>query len=570
MRSLGILVLLFAVSSPGYASKPQHGTMVHLFEWRWTDIARECEQFLGKTGYTAIQVSPPQEHAQGAQWYSRYQPVSYKLESRSGSRSEFIDMVRRCKAVGVDIYVDAVINHMASVGRGVGFAGTAYTEYNYPGVPYSSFDFHFCGRPFNDIKNYSDAYEVRNCELVNLADLALEKDYVRGKVANYLNDLIGIGVAGFRYDAAKHMLPADLAAIRSRLTGNPYIFQEVIDQSDTEAIRASEYFGIGDVTEFRYGLRIGDNIGIKGRMRYLKTFGEAWDLMPSDKAVVFLSNHDNERPGHGGGGNVLSFKDGQRYEIANVFMLAWPYGYPKVMSSYQFGNDGNRGPPISTPYSTGQLRCGATEEWICQHRWQKIAGMVQLRKVAGNSSVGRWWNRGDTIAFARGDRAFVVINRENFAVTESFPTDLQPGAYCNVLLGWDNGVCTAPYVPVGKDGKISITVGSLSAAAFHIGAKIVSNFPSMFLRGSFNNWAAGTPMVLVGNYTWVAASVSFAGNLNPQFKFDVFGNWMTNFGDDNGDQIADRAGKDIPVKTEAGNYRITFNDSSLRYSIAAV
>jgi alpha-amylase len=36
-------------------------------------------------------------------------------------------------------------------------------------------------------------------------------------VAEYLNDLIDIGVAGFRVDAAKHMWPEDISAIQDRL-----------------------------------------------------------------------------------------------------------------------------------------------------------------------------------------------------------------------------------------------------------------------------------------------------------------------------------------------------------------
>ena len=39
--------------------------------------------------------------------------MSVKLSNeRSGTREEFIDMVSRCKSVGVNIYVDGVINHM--------------------------------------------------------------------------------------------------------------------------------------------------------------------------------------------------------------------------------------------------------------------------------------------------------------------------------------------------------------------------------------------------------------------------------------------------------------------------
>src|SRR5262249_38138057 len=152
---------------------------VHLFEWKWTDIAQECESFLGPEGYAAVQVSPPEEHivAAGNPWWERYQPVSYRLQSRSGNRDEFAAMVRRCKAVGVDIYVDAVINHMTGVDSGVGIAGSSFTHYDYPGL-YQTQDFHHCGRNGNDdISNYLDRFEVQTCELLNLADLNTGSSY---------------------------------------------------------------------------------------------------------------------------------------------------------------------------------------------------------------------------------------------------------------------------------------------------------------------------------------------------------------------------------------------------------
>lgn len=78
---------------------------------------------------------------------------------------------------------------------------------------------------------------MRNCRLVGLLDLALEKDYVRGKTADYMNKLIDMGVAGFRVDACKHMWPGDLSAVYGRLNNlntkwfpsgaRPFIFQEV-------------------------------------------------------------------------------------------------------------------------------------------------------------------------------------------------------------------------------------------------------------------------------------------------------------------------------------------------------
>lgn len=556
-----LAVVLFANA---WAVKPQYGTMVHLFEWSWSDISRECEEFLGPAGYSAVQISPPQEHVQGLAWFTRYQPVSYKLESRSGSRTQLIDMVQRCNASGVAIYADAVINHMSSVGRGVGVAGSSYEDYRYPAVPYSPLDFHFCGRENNDIKNYSNAFEVRNCELVNLADLKMEIDYVRDRIADYLNDLLSIGVRGFRYDAAKHMAVADLTAIRGRLQSSPYIFSEVIDQSSTEAIRASEYFGVGDVTEFRYSIEITNLMRNRGQIRFLATFGEGYaGLMRSDRAVVFITNHDNER-GHGGAGTVLTFEDQALHELASVLMLAWPYGYPKVMSSYAFGTDYSRGPPGVSPFAG----CGYGSPWICQHRARPIAAMVNVRKVAASAPVTKFSFRGDTVAFSRGSNAFIAINREETSVEHSFNTDLSPGDYCNVLeYEFKSGNCTGPATIVESDGRVRVALGALKAMALHIEAKrLVSSFNTMYLRGSFNSWGL-LPLELVADNTWTARNISFAGNENPRFKFDAGGDWITNFGDNNSDGVADLGGKDILVSSPAGRKTITFNDATLQYSM---
>ena len=39
---------------------------VHLFEWKWTDVATECEEYLGPNGFYAVQTSPPMEHIQAS------------------------------------------------------------------------------------------------------------------------------------------------------------------------------------------------------------------------------------------------------------------------------------------------------------------------------------------------------------------------------------------------------------------------------------------------------------------------------------------------------------------------
>jgi alpha-amylase len=43
---------------------------------------------------------------------------------------------------------------------------------------------------------------------------------VQQRIADYLTDLLSIGVSGIRVDAAKHMQPPDLAAIFAKLKAN--------------------------------------------------------------------------------------------------------------------------------------------------------------------------------------------------------------------------------------------------------------------------------------------------------------------------------------------------------------
>lgn len=458
-----------------YAQDVQRTVFVHLFEWCWDDIAKECENFLGPKGFAAVQVSPPNEHrlVPNYPWWQRYQPVSYQLVSRSGNRQEFEEMVRRCNAVGVDIYADAVINHMTGsrfandslFGRGS--ANSSYSYYDYPA--FKSGNFHDCRR---DITDYNNVWEVQNCNLVGLADLNTEQDYVQQTIANYLNDLINIGVAGFRIDAAKHMSPWDIRGILSKVHRDPLVFQEVIE-GPGEPVQGQEYFQNGLVTEFDYGKNISQFFR-SGPLVALRTFGDSWaELMPSHRAVVFIDNHDNQR-GHGGAGNVISHKDGRLYDLANFFMMAWPYGYPKIMSSYTFNNT-DEGPPsmngqTKRVYDGNQLNCFG--EWKCEHRWLPIANMVAFRNHTIDSwGVSNWWDNGSNqIAFGRGNKGFVVINKESSQLVKTLQTGLPPGDYCNT---WDSeitdGECSGTTIAVYPDGTASFNVPPWTGAAIHVG-----------------------------------------------------------------------------------------------------
>jgi alpha-amylase len=472
---------------------------VHLFEWRWTDVARECETYLGPNGFAAVQVSPPSEHAvlAGAPWWQRYQTVGYELDaSRSGTGAEFRDMVRRCAAVGVAIYVDAVINHMTGQTGGVGSNGTHFTKYAYPSL-YGPTDFHMppCSIAASDYVSAPD--RVRRCELDGLADLDTSTGHVRQAIAGYLSSLVEIGVRGFRIDAAKHVDPADLDAILHLVSAGvgaaaaPLYYFEVIDHGG-EAIHASDYLTTGqgaaqavDLIEFEYDA-VPDAFANVGGKTLSTLHALGLGLLPSDRAVVFVNNHDTQR------GSSLFYQNVPAYDLATVFMLAWPYGYPSILSSFAFdratqaGRD--QGPPSDAAGNTTPVYApGATTPdcavdsssssssssssggWLCEHRRPFVARLVAFRRAtAAAPDVTNWWDDGgDEIAFGRGhtgggpgsDLGFVVINNGAATVHRAFTTSLAAGTYCDLYQGALTSTgCSGATVTVDATGAADLTV----------------------------------------------------------------------------------------------------------------
>jgi len=450
---------------PTTGAESGQSAFVHLFEWSWKDIAQECEDWLGPKGYRGVQVSPVTEHIKGLQWWTRYQPVTYNLTSRSGTPEEFAEMVKRCAAVNVEIIVDVVLNHVAG-GSGVGIAGSTY-GYRTTAI-YSQEDFHHspgnlgtnCG-----VSNFQDKYNVQYCDLEGLPDICTACPRVKTIIGDFLKSLVQMGVSGFRIDAGKHMDAGELKELLKDVNAK-LIFIEVVE-GYKEAVQPEMYYSIdiGKVTEFRYGSQLGPNILAEGKLKYLETFGENWGFMPNNSAVVFIDNHDTQRSNP-----LLTFKNGGLYTLANVFMLAHPYGYPKVMSSYNF-DASDQGPPDAPVHGgAGSLGCfnGA---WVCEHRYPEIANMIDWRRNAGSDptlQVFQSSEDGNGAFFCRGSSACVALNRGDSSWNTTVKTTLSPGEYLNVMCR----TTTCRNVMVDTDGSAYITVPSVGAVAFHHGSLV--------------------------------------------------------------------------------------------------
>lgn len=455
------MLLTFSLLYSSTTLAQSRTVFVHLFGWSWNDIALECEQYLGPKGYSAVQVSPAQEPENGSEWWRSYQPLSYEINSAFGSREQFREMTRRCKNAGVSIYADVVINHMAA------------RNFVFPKVPYFPEHFHDCLTAID----YSNRWSVQNCNLLGLNDLKTESEYVRNKISDHLNDLLSLGVDGFRIDGAKHIDAQDLFAIKAKLDRNAFFFLEVIGAGN-EPIQPDEYVGIGNVTEFNFERTIGHYFKGRGPLRELRNIGIWGGWLNSNQAVVFVSNHDDQREHPF---ETLTYKDvGNLYNIGEIFMLAYPYGYPKVMSSYYF--DSYDQPAPENGVHSGD-RC-FDGSWVCEHRWRGIANMVAFRNnTVEEWRVTDWWDNGaNQIAFGRGGKGFVVINREdNQTLQRSFSSGMAEGEYCDVIHGdFDSATksCSGPTISVDQRGFATFTVGAIDAAAIHVGAKIETTKPA--------------------------------------------------------------------------------------------
>ncbi|KAF3903882.1 Alpha-amylase [Dactylellina cionopaga] len=400
----------------------QKGAIVELFGWPYDDVAKECA-FLSKAGYMGVKVWPPQEHVWGSNyyepdnqfrpWYFLYQPVSYRLHSRMGTRDQLRTMIKTCRSLGVRVYADAVINHMTGNGNDIQnhrntdcstysghnatdgspyftsgnaylinpYTGTRPTP-EFPAVPYGPSDFH-CECALN---SWTDGAVMADCWLVGLLDLNTDKPYVQDRIATYLADLISIGFSGFRVDAAKHIGPSNMAAILGRfkqklgggtLPADWISWHEVIMGGESSLLAC----GSG---EWSWYTNFNTKLSAAGLSQtdidktkiwssdYPKEFPicGSW-IIPASRFVVQNDDHDQQNPGSssrdmGDKGSVLiKSKDAATHRAFEVQLFTRTDGdwqIKNVLSSYMYMDNGASGFPDGLSdcslYTGSQSRSG--------------------------------------------------------------------------------------------------------------------------------------------------------------------------------------------------------------------
>jgi len=457
---------------------------IQMFTWPWVSLKTECSKVLGPEGVDWILVSPPQEDIHGTQWWTHYQPVSYKLTSQLGTEQQFTDMVSACNQAGVQVIVDAVINHMAN-GDGKGFAGSTFSKYIYPGI-YEPSDFHnelattdpnAC---YGSITNYDDPFETTHCELGGLPDLATEKDNVRQTIAGYLNHLIDLGVSGFRIDAAKHIGLTDLSAIHALLKPvngkTPYFLQESIGSAEYN----KPWTANGDVFAWDYQAQFVNMFSGQTGL------GRPTDLRSAligdpNSTVIMVSNHDTEHHGP----SAITYLDPQKYLTASAFLLADSLGKPMLYTGYAFYlNDLDAGPAVVKGDVIAPAACPAGSKslspqkkykpgtFICMERWTAMKGMIQWHHEVGTNPMTNVNYGQQLLSFTRGSGFFAMNGNQQVSkitIKSVVQTGLPKGVYCDVVSGGakaiSKGKCLGSSVTVAADGSAKVAIPAMTAIA---------------------------------------------------------------------------------------------------------
>ncbi|KHJ93842.1 alpha amylase, all-beta domain protein [Oesophagostomum dentatum] len=254
----------------------------------------------------------------------------------------------------------------------------------------------------------------------------------------------------------------------------PFVVHEVIDRGG-EAVKCAEYTGIGRYTNFNYGPVVSE--AVRGHLSWHKLQslkeGYAYGNHADNDVLNFIDNHDNQR-----GGDVLNYKDGDAYKKAVAFMLAWSYGYPRVMSSYYFDNN-DQGPPREGSYNVNyyssaamwnkgnppllqtkspsfnqDLTCNPSSGWVCEHRWPITREMAKFRSIVSGTPASKIMTGYKQLAFDRGGRGFFAINDYEQPWRRYFFTALPSGQYCDVWSGsLKDGRCTGRTINVNNGNQ---------------------------------------------------------------------------------------------------------------------
>ena len=208
--------------------------ILHLFQWRINDIIPELKTIKNQ-GFDAIQISPIQgTKDSGMEWWKLYQPINLKIGNEQiGSKKDLINLIQEARKYNLRIIVDIVLRHVAG-------------DESYPLKPHRNVDpelLPYLAEPIDGVNVDSDRWQcTRRCTGMPMLDydnVKLRKLYRR-----FLDELVFIGVDGFRLDQLKHYALPEEGGKALELFSRYNMYGEAINCSKELLNKYSKYMKV--------------------------------------------------------------------------------------------------------------------------------------------------------------------------------------------------------------------------------------------------------------------------------------------------------------------------------------
>lgn len=413
----GARALLTALALLLVTANVQADVILHAFNWPYATVEARAKQ-IADAGYRKVLVAPAYR-SEGSAWWARYQPQDIRLiDNPLGDTIAFRRMVQALANNGVETYADIVFNHMAN-------EAATRSDLNYPGSAvlaqyaanpgrydalrlFGTLQSNFLGAsdfgPGQCITNYDDAFQVRNYRICGggsdpgLPDL-VGNDWVVQQQRAYLQALKGMGVTGFRVDAAKHMSFDHLNRVfDAGIRFGVYVFGEVItgggagngdyDQFLAPYLQSTPHAAY----DFPLFNAVRNAFAIGASLQQLVDPAASGQALPGNRAVTFAVTHD------------IPNNAGFRYAILDPVDETLAY-------AYLIGRNGGMPMIYTDNNESGDNR------WVNAYQRDDLRRMIGFHNGVQGTDMQVLSSSSCHILFRRGSLGIVGINKCGNPVT---------------------------------------------------------------------------------------------------------------------------------------------------------
>lgn len=419
-------------------------TILHVWSWNFPTIAKNMKA-IADAGYTMLQTSPVQQHfnpegkitkifdggGKDGSWYYYYQPTDWKIGNAIvGTREQMKEMMDSAAKYNVQVLVDVLPNHTA-------FDVDAVSDDFYKAVGGRDRMFHSKG--LTPINNYNDREQCTLWAMGSLPDVNTENPDFQKYYLTFVNDLLSLGVHGFRYDTAKHIGvhsdPVDTASgvkkndfwdvvtgrksVKGVSLSQPYdslfVYGEVLQDKNVPELEYADYMG---QTASGYGHVLREALA-KGSVNGLDIVSWHHQAAP-EYLTTWVESHDTYCNAH----ESASLTDDQ-IRTGWVFLTARQNGVPLFFSRPM-------GSTRENYWGDNVIGARGNDEFF----HPEVVAVNKFRKaMSGQKEDLQFSPDGSILLVNRGKKGAAVVNISSVAGFVDLPTGLPDGVYTDVVYG---------------------------------------------------------------------------------------------------------------------------------------